>query len=124
MPDADHKHEAERQPPPVRTDSPLPPAPPSIEADVNNDEVTVTFGNRQYRVRGWTKNLSFDQLRINLMAHNPTGLFVDTFDLYSAKHRRAFVSQAAQELEVQEPELKYLPTESSDSQTELPSTGA
>ena len=46
----------------IRTASPLPPAPRDINAEVGEDEVKLTFGNRQYRVRGWTRNLAFDVL--------------------------------------------------------------
>ena len=90
----------------VRSASPLPPAPAGIEAEVGEDEVKLTCGDRQYRVRGWSKNLSFDVLRVNILVSNSEGMFVDTFDLYSAKHRRSFVVQAAQELSVEEQTIK------------------
>jgi hypothetical protein len=91
---------------PVRSASPLPPAPQEVEADVKEDEVTLAFGNRRYRIRGWSKNLSFDQLKVNVLTTNDSGMFVDTFDLYSAKHRKAFVGQAALELAVEEQTIK------------------
>ncbi len=91
---------------PVLTASPLPPAPKDVDADIKEDEVVMTLGDRRYRVRGWTKNLSFDQLRVNVMASNERGLFVDTFDLYTAKHRRTFITQAAAELGVEENTVK------------------
>lgn len=90
-----------------RTESPLPPPPAADpEAKVRDDEVEMTFGTRRYRVRGWGKNLSFDQLKINLLVSAEQGLFVDTFDLYSAKYRRAFIVQAAQELDIDEQTIK------------------
>ena len=94
--------------PPTRTASPLPSLPMSvaIETEVDGDEVRLTLSTRRYRVRGWTKNLSFDQLKVNVLATNEHGMFVDTFDLYAAKHRRAFVVQAAQELGVEEKTVK------------------
>ena len=92
--------------PTIRTASPLPPAPHEVEAEVDADEVRLTFGNRRYRVRGLSKNLSYDVLKVNVLVSNDTGLFVDTFDLYSAKHRRSFVVQAAQELHVEEQTIK------------------
>lgn len=91
---------------PIRTDSPVPPAPPALDAEVNEDEVVLTLGNRRYRIRGWTKNLSFDQLKVNVLAHNDAGMFVDTFDLYSARHRKAFVVEAAHELKVEPETIK------------------
>jgi DNA primase len=89
-----------------RLASPLPPAPPSLEAEVDADEVRLTFGNRRYRIRGLSKNLAFDVLKVNVLVSNDVGLFVDSFDLYSAKHRRSFVVQAAAELHVEEQTLK------------------
>lgn len=97
---------ADEADPPIRAASPVPPAPPGDEAEVGDDEVNLTFGNRRYRVRGFAKNLSFDVLRVNVLAANDTGLFIDTFDLYSAKHRRSFVAQAAAELAVEEDTVK------------------
>jgi len=55
--------------------------------------VTINFGDRRYRVRGWQKNLAFDQLRVNVMASNDRGMFVDTFDIYAAKYRKTFIAQ-------------------------------
>jgi hypothetical protein len=86
---------------PIRTSSPVPPAPQEIEAEVSDDELSVTFGDRHYRVRGLAKNTTWDVLRVNVLVSNDTGLFVDTLDLYSAKHRNLFVSQAAAELGVE-----------------------
>jgi hypothetical protein len=91
---------------PILNASPLPPAPKDVEADIKEDEVVMNVGDRRYRVRGWSKNLSFDQLRVNVMASNERGLFVDTFDLYAAKHRRTFITQAAVELGVEENTVK------------------
>src|SRR5262249_37774692 len=79
---------------------------PEPVAEVHDDEVLLTFGNRRYRVRGWAKNLSFDSLRVNVLASNSNGLFVDTFDLYSARHRKAFTVQASVELRVEEQTVK------------------
>jgi hypothetical protein len=91
---------------PERTASPLPPAPHPVDAEVRDDEVRLRFGDRQYRVRGWQKNHHFDQLRVNVLVSSAAGLFTDTFDLYSAKHRKAFVVQAAPELNVEERVVK------------------
>ena len=91
---------------PVLTASPLPPAPKEVETEVKDDEVTMNFGDRRYRVRGWQKNLSFDQLRINVMASNERGMFVDTFDIYAAKYRKTFIAQTAADLVVEESTVK------------------
>jgi len=93
-------------PAPILTASPLPPAPQDIEADVSGDEITMHLGHRRYRIRGLSKNLSFDQLKVNILASTDQGLYVDTLDIYIARHRRAFIAQAAIELGVQEETIK------------------
>ena len=93
-------------PEPILIASPLPPAPQVIEAEVNDDEVVMSFGDRRYRVRGWQKNLSFDQFRVNVMASNERGMFVDTFDIYAAKYRKTFITQTAADLVVEENTIK------------------
>jgi Fe2+ transport system protein FeoA len=96
---------------PVLSASPLPAAPPEDEIDrsaseYGGDEVVVHLGHRRYRIRGLAKNLSFDQLKLNLLASTEKGMYVDTFDLYAARHRRQFVVQAAIELGVDEATVK------------------
>ncbi len=102
---------ARAAPPPAPADTP----PLSLAAlaakketppDTTGDEVTLTFGDRRYRVRGLSKNLSYDCLRVNLLASREEGLHVDSFDLYSARHRAAFAKQAAIELEASEETVK------------------
>jgi hypothetical protein len=91
---------------PVLNASPLPPAPQEEETDQHGDEVVMQLGHRRYRVRGLAKNLSFDQLKLNLLASTERGMYVDTFDLYAARHRRQFIVQAAIELGVDEATIK------------------
>lgn len=90
----------------ILTASPLPSAPQDIEADVNGEEVTMQLGHRRYRVRGLSKNLAFDQMKVNVLVTTDHGMYVDTFDLYVARHRRQFVTQAAIELGVEEQTIK------------------
>jgi len=92
--------------PVIRTASPVPPAPQELEATVGDDEIVVTLGNRRYRVRGMAKNLTLDLLRVNVLVNNDQGMHVDTFDVYSAKHRKSFQEQAAAELHVEEAVIK------------------
>ena len=94
--------EANQLPAPILTASPVPPAPQEIKADISGDEVAMQLGHRHYRVRGLSKNLSFDQLKVNVLASTEKGMYVDTFDLYLARHRRQFTVQAAIELGVEE----------------------
>ena len=91
---------------PERIASPLPPAPHDITADVNGDEVTVMIGDRRYRVRAYSKNLTFDALKVNVLVSNDVGMFLDTLDLYAAKARRSFTVQAAEELNVDQAVIK------------------
>jgi DNA primase len=94
------------------TASPEPPAPRAadVAAEVSDEEVTIRFGDRRYRVRGLARNLSYDALRVNLLASRDglaaaaagEGFHVDTVDLYSARQRAAYVKQAAHELGVTE----------------------
>lgn len=85
------------------------PAPPVElpEAEANDEEVVMTLGDRRWRVRGVTKNTSFDALRVNvLVARDEAGFHVDTLDLYSARHRKAYLSEAAAELGLEERVVK------------------
>lgn len=77
-----------------------------------SDEQVVTFGDRRYRLRGLEKNLSYDVLKVNLLVSRPafagTGesVHVDTLDLYQARPRHGFITQAAVELGVKEDVIK------------------
>ena len=60
------------------------------------EEIVMTLGDRRWRVRGIAKNTSFDALRVNvLVAREGQGFHVDTLDLYSARHRKAYLQEAA-----------------------------
>jgi DNA primase len=84
-------------------------------------EYVLTFGPRRYRVRGLEKNLSYESLKVNLLAaapmveidrpghpdeSRPQAVHVDTLDLYQARARAAFVKSAAAELGVTEEIIK------------------
>ncbi len=75
---------------------------PEITAETNAREVSVTFGDRRYRVRGLAKNTSYEVLRVNVLATRAEGVHVDSFDLYAAKSRQLYARAAAAELEVEE----------------------
>jgi DNA primase len=113
---------AEIVPEPVE---PLPPLPASVVPELATPqpapliksigaehEHVMTFGDRRYRVRGLDKNLSYEVLKVNVLASRPSidslgeSVHVDTFDLYQARHRAAFVKQAAVELGVAEDIIK------------------
>ena len=88
--------------------------PMTVKDGEHGREVTLTLGDgkdaRRYRVRGLAKNLAVDVLKVNLMvsAGNDTNaaFHVDTLDLYGAKPRSHYVTQAAQEIGIDERILK------------------
>lgn len=90
------------------TASPL----PGIEgaADIvsrSEHELVLVLGDRRYRVRGWKRPLNPESLKVNLMVHRADRFHVDTFDLYNAKARAAFVKAAGIELGEAEDVLKH-----------------
>ena len=84
------------------------PAPPKAEvnAEVKEEEVVIRFGDRRYRVRGLNKNLSVNQLKVNVLVSRDEVLHVDTFDLYAHKARASFIKQAAIELGLKDEIIK------------------
>ncbi|OEZ96193.1 CHC2 zinc finger domain-containing protein [Duganella sp. HH101] len=90
-------------PPPPLPASPLPAAPAAEPLpEVLDNTLRMAFGERHYRVRGLEKNTSPELLKINLLAAYGEHFHVDTFDLYAARSRAAFVTQAAFELKQSE----------------------
>jgi len=92
--------------PPPATPAPPAPATPTVPAEVSEQEVVIRLGDRRYRVRGLAKNMTYDVLRINLLAARGDGFHVDTLDLYSARQRSAYVKPAAEEMKVDERVVK------------------
>ena len=76
------------------------------EASPLGDEVIVNYGERRYRVRGLSKNLSYETLKINLHIAQAEAYYVDTFDLYSARARHLYIVNAAKDLGVREEIVK------------------
>ncbi len=98
--------EAEEPEPLAVTPEPAPPTEPP-PAEERGEEVVMPLGNRRWRVRGIAKNTSFDALRVNvLVAQEGHGFHVDTLDLYSARHRKAYITEAASELGLEERVVK------------------
>jgi DNA primase catalytic core len=81
-------------------------APAGSDGEAPGDEVAIAFEDRRYRVRGLAKNLSYDLMRVNLLAGRGEAMHVDTLDLYSARQRASFVKQASLELKVTEELVK------------------
>jgi len=78
-----------------------------VPAEIRAEEIVIAQGDRRYRVRGLGKNLSYDLLKINLLASRNDGFHVDTLDLYSARQRAVFVKQAAIEMGVKEEVVRH-----------------
>lgn len=71
------------------------------------DEAVLTFEDRRWRIRGQNDNRSRGTLKVNvLVSMDPVGFHVDTFDLYSSRHRAAFLKQASLELGLDEATVK------------------
>jgi DNA primase catalytic core len=84
--------------------APVPAA--DIAAEVTDDEVVMSFGDRRYRVRGLAKNLSAETLKVNVLVSRGESYHVDSFDLYAARARAHYISQAAKELALREDAIK------------------
>ncbi len=96
--------EAEAPPMPA---TPMPQASPvDVPCEVTDNEILFTLGDRRYRVRGLTKNLSFVLLKINLLVSRGDAFYVDTLDLYSMKQRQSYIAHAAIELQIKDDILK------------------
>ena len=95
----------------------------SVESEINGQEIatvlspdTVAYSpsmdinlvldGGEYRIRGLDKNLSYEQLKVNILIRSGQLFYIDTFDLYSAKHRNGFVKQASDEIGVNEELIK------------------
>lgn len=90
--------------------SPMPEAARAVPIEVRENEVWLTLGEgeaaRRYRVRGLSKNLAVEVLKVNVMVRSGESFHVDTLDLYSAKSRQQYVLHAAQETGIEERVLK------------------
>ncbi len=90
---------------PLANSSPLSSSSPT--ADVHDDELVVSFGERRYRVRGLAKNLGVATLKVNVLIAVGEAYYVDSFDLYQARQRHQFIAQAANELTLAEDIIKH-----------------
>ncbi len=124
-PSCDHPSDAAPAPAEPPSPDPIPPAPVlaakketepeaaavprparAVAAEVSDREITVPLGDRAYRIRGLEKNLSYEQLKVTVLAGRGDELHVDTLDLYHARARAAFIRQAGLELGVEERVIK------------------
>jgi hypothetical protein len=80
-----------------------------VPASVSEQEIVIRLGERRWRIRGLARNMSFEQLRVNVLVAleaSPDRYHLDTLDLYAAKQRAAYVRAAAAELGLQEDAVK------------------
>ncbi len=82
--------------------SPVPPVAEALPAPVEGaqglGELTLSLGERQWRVRGLDRCTSPESLRVNVRVHHGDAFHVDGLELLSAKARAAYVAEAAAEL--------------------------
>ncbi|MEJ2445725.1 MAG: CHC2 zinc finger domain-containing protein [Exilibacterium sp.] len=86
--------------------SPLPEPESFVEAEVSDHETVINLGERRYRIRGLHKNLSYDQLKVNVLVSRGEHFHVDTLELYNARQRGVYLKQAGLELGVNEEVIK------------------
>jgi DNA primase len=88
--------------------SPVPAMAAEIEAQVRDEEIVMSLGDRRYRIRGLGNNLAFDVLmKVNVLIDRGESFYVDTLDLYSVRARSGFMAQAARELNVTEDVIRH-----------------
>jgi DNA primase len=94
------------EPPSLAAEAAAPALAADVDAQVSDDEVVMSFGDRRYRVRGLAKNLSAEVLKVNVLASKGEAYHVDSFDLYAARARAHYIAQAAKELACREDVIK------------------
>jgi hypothetical protein len=82
--------------------SPVPPGAEALPAPVEGvpglGELTISLGERQWRVRGLDRCTSPESLKINLRVRQGDAFHVDGLELLSARARAAYVAEASAEL--------------------------
>ena len=77
-----------------------------LNVEITEHEIILHQEDRRYRVRGLEKNLSLARLHVNLKVDRLDAMHVNSFDLYSDRHRQQFVKRAAEELYVDDTLIK------------------
>jgi len=78
----------------------------NITAEVTVAEVVIPIGDRRYRVRGLSKNMSYEQLKVNIFVARGETFYIDTLDIYAARARATYIKEATRELGIEEPTIK------------------
>lgn len=82
--------------------SPVTPLTAPIEAEVQGDTIVIVLGDRRYRIRGLSQNLSINQMKVNVMVSRGEAFHVDQLELHSARQRSAFALQVAKAINLKE----------------------
>ena len=95
------------EPEPVAPTVPVAAATIDMPVEMRGEDIFLTQGDRRYRVRGLSKNMSYELLKVNVFVSGTTprgepAFHVDTLDLYSSRQRGVFMKQAAEELGIKE----------------------
>ena len=69
-----------------------------VTVETKGDEVHLSFGIRNYRIRGLETNHSSQQLKVNILAQRDELVHLDTLDLFKARSRNSFIKATASEL--------------------------
>ena len=77
-----------------------------VDAQISEHEIIIKLGSRNYRIRGLAKNLSYEQLKVNVHITKGENYYIDTFDLYHAKARSTYIKQASIELGTEQTTIK------------------
>ncbi|MGD2092896.1 MAG: CHC2 zinc finger domain-containing protein, partial [Candidatus Aminicenantes bacterium] len=78
----------------------------NIPAEVKPQEIIIPQEKRRWRIRGLARNTTYEVMKVNVQVSLNGNFHVDTLDLYAARHRTAYIKQAAAELEVDEEIIK------------------
>jgi DNA primase len=91
------------EPLPALPASPVPDAPKSdLVADIDEQQIFVTIGDRRYRIRGLAQNQTLATLKVNVLVSRADAFHVDTVELNIARQRNSFAAAAAKELSIKE----------------------
>jgi len=78
----------------------------TMPMEVRENDLYLTLGNRQYRIKGFDPKSHSDQLKINLMLSQGDAMHLDKLDLYSSKQRQVFINQASVECGIEPDVIK------------------
>jgi DNA primase catalytic core len=97
------------EPEPVAPQEPTAAPAPVIDVPVEmrGEDIFLTLGTRRYGIRGLSKNMAHDLIKVNILVSGRTprgesAFHVDTLDIYSSRQRGVFTKQASEELGIKE----------------------